>query len=109
MWIIPPFVKIPDLYSTKRLNYYFLLGGLYTEMKEIDSALNIYTIALREAEETIIVNKKTSNEEDQKLVYWKACFMGLIVKCNIEKGDYSNSIPTLKFNILKILIIKLEQ
>ena len=71
------------------------------EMKEIDSALNIYTIALREAEETIIVNKKTSNEEDQKLVYWKACFMGLIVKCNIEKGDYSNSIPTLKFNILQ--------
>ena len=95
------FVKIPDLYSTKRLNYYFLLGGLYMEMKEIDSALNIYTIALREAEETIIVNKKTSNEEDQKLVYWKACFMGLIVKCNIEKGDYSNSIPTLKFNILQ--------
>jgi len=93
------FVKIPALYSTKRLNYYFLLGDLYMEMKEIDSAINIYTIALRETEETITVNKKISIEVNQKLIYWKACFMGLIVKCNIEKGDYSNAIETLKFDI----------
>jgi len=95
------FVKIPVLHTTKRLNYYFLLGGLYMDMKEIDSAKKIYTIALREVEEMLILNKKTSNEEDQKILYWKGCFMGLIVKCNIEKGDYSNSIPTLKFNIFQ--------
>lgn len=93
------FVEIPPLHSTKRLFYYFLLGGLYMEMKEVDSAQLVYKNALKEAEATILVNNKTKQYEAQKIVYWKACFMGLIVKCNMEKGDYNNAIATLKYDI----------
>jgi tetratricopeptide (TPR) repeat protein len=93
------FEAVPPLYTTKRLSYYFLLGGLYMEMKEIDSAKLIYKKALEEVKATILVNKKTHTYKDQKLKYWEACFMGLIVKYNMESGDYSNSIATLKYDI----------
>jgi len=93
------FVQIPPLYSTRRLSYYFLLGQLYFDMKEADSAKIIYTKGFEEAKATILLNDKTRSYEDQKLVYWKACFMGLIVKCNILKGDYTNAISTLKYDI----------
>ncbi|MEK0422417.1 MAG: hypothetical protein RLZ95_327 [Bacteroidota bacterium] len=93
------FVEVPPLYSTRRLFYYFLLGSLYMDMNAVDSAEQVYKTALKEADATIILNNKTKQYENQKLVYWKACFMGLIVKCNIEKGDYSNAISTLKYDI----------
>jgi len=93
------FVEVPPLYSIRRLSYYFLLGDLYLKMNESNSAKLIYIKALDETKATIIVNNKTRSYEDQKLVYWKACFMGLIIKCNIKKGDYTNAIPHLKFDI----------
>jgi two-component sensor histidine kinase len=93
------FVQIPPLYSTRRLSYYFLLGQLYFDMKEVDSAKIIYTKGFEEAKATILLNDKTHSYEDQKLVYWKACFMGFIVKCNILKGDYTNAISSLKYDI----------
>ena len=93
------FVEVPALYSIKRLSYYFLLGELYMEMKDTDSAKFVYIKALEETKETILENNKIHKYEDQKLKYWEACFMGQIIRCNIESGDYSNSITTLKYDI----------
>lgn len=95
------FVKIPELYSIKRLQYYFQLGELYFQMQKFDSAGNIYNKALKEATLTISENNKTKRYEKNKLIYWEACFMGLLIKSNIEKGDYSNAIPILKYDISK--------
>jgi two-component sensor histidine kinase len=93
------FEEKPPQYSIRRLLYYFLLGGLYQDMKETDSAKMIYSIALQETEKTIEVNNKTHSYEDKKLVYWKACFMGHIVKCDIAKGNYKNAVNILKYDI----------
>ena len=89
------FVPIPPLYSLQRLSYYFHLGDLYMKMKEIDSAKRIYTIAAEESMQSLLVNKKTKKYKEEELSYWHSCFMGYIIKCNIEKGDYKNAIPTL--------------
>jgi two-component sensor histidine kinase len=70
-------------------------------MQKFDSAGNIYNKALKEATLTISENNKTKRYEKNKLIYWEACFMGLLIKSNIEKGDYSNAIPTLKYDISK--------
>ncbi len=93
------FVEVPPLYSIRRLSYYFLLGDLYMKMNETDSAKFIYSKALEETKATILVNNKTRKYENQKLVYWKGCFMGLIIKCNLKKGDFTNAISHLKFDI----------
>jgi tetratricopeptide (TPR) repeat protein len=93
------FVKIPELYTIKRLQYYFQLGELYMQMQKFDSAGIIYNKGLKEASLTIVENNKTNTYEKSKLVYWEACFMGLVIKSNIEKGDYSNAINTLKYDI----------
>lgn len=93
------FVTPPPQYSTKRSLYYFLLGDLYMQMKEIDSAKMIYTKALNESKNSILINKKTHQYDEAILTYWEACFMGLIIKCNVEKGDYTNAIPTLLYDI----------
>jgi hypothetical protein len=93
------FVEVPALHTTKRLSYYFLLGDLYMDMKDTDSAKLVYIQALEETKETILENNKNHKYEDQKLKYWEACFMGQIIRCNMESGDYSNSITTLKYDI----------
>lgn len=93
------FVEVPALNTTKRLSYYFLLGDLYMDMKDTDSAKLVYIQALEETKETILENNKNHKYEDQKLKYWEACFMGQIIRCNMESGDYSNSITTLKYDI----------
>jgi two-component sensor histidine kinase len=93
------FQKIPAAYTTQRLSYYFLLGDLFMQMKEFDSAKNIYQIGLEAAKNTIIVNNNTHQYAKRKLLYWEACFMGLIVKSNIEKGDFKNAIGPLKYDI----------
>jgi len=93
------FVEVPPLYSIRRFPYYFLLGDLYMAMNEIDSAKIIYNKAFEETKATILVNNKTHSYQDQKLIYWKACFMGLMIKCNIKKGDFSNAIPDLNYVI----------
>ncbi len=93
------FVKIPELYTIKRLQYYFQLGELYMQMQKFDSAGIIYNKGLKEASLTIIENNKTNTYEKSKLIYWEACFMGLVIKSNIEKGDYSNAINILKYDI----------
>ena len=93
------FVKIPEIHTIKRLQYYFQLGELYMQMKNYDSAKEIYNIGLNEATAAIIENQKTKNYEKSKLLYWEACFMGFVVKSDIEKGDYKNAIPTLKYDI----------
>ena len=95
------FVKIPELYTIKRLQYYFQLGELYMQMKHYDSAKIIYTTGLKEATATIFENIKSNKYEKDKLIYWEACFMGLAIKSNIEMGDYTNAIPTLKYDIAK--------
>jgi two-component sensor histidine kinase len=95
------FVKIPELYSIKRLQYYFQLGELYMQMKHYDSAKIIYNTGLKEATETIIENATTNKYEKDNLIYWEACFMGFTIKSNIEMGDYSNAIPILKYDIAK--------
>jgi two-component sensor histidine kinase len=89
------FVPIPPIYSTKRLLHYFLLGDLYFQMNEIDSAKMIYAIGVNQSRETISVNMTTQKYSNDDLLYWEGCFMGNIIKCNIEKGDYKNAIPTL--------------
>lgn len=93
------FEKIPPAYTTNRLHYYFLLGDLFMQMKQYDSANNIYKIGLDAAKNTIIVNDKTNQYSKDKLLYWEACFMGLIVKSNIANGNYRNSISILKYDI----------
>ena len=93
------FEKIPPAYTTKRLNYYFLLGDLYMQMKQYDSAEHTYKLGLEAAKNTIIVNNNTKQYSNDKLVYWEACFMGLIVISNIEKGNYNNVITILKYDI----------
>jgi two-component sensor histidine kinase len=93
------FQKIPAAYTTQRLSYYFLLGDLFMQMKEFDSAKNIYQIGLEAAKNTIIVNNNTHQYAKRKLLYWEACFMGLIAKSNIEKGDFKNAIGPLKYDI----------
>ncbi len=93
------FQKIPPAYTTQRLRYYYLLGDLYMEMKEFDSAKNIYQIGLEAAKNTIIVNNNTRLYTKSKLLYWEACFMGLIAKSNIEKGNFKNAIGLLKYDI----------
>ena len=89
------FVPIPPIYSTKRLLYYFLLGDLYFQMNEYDSAKLIYTQGVDQSREAIKVNLTTQSYSNEDLLYWEGCFMGNIIKCNIEKRDYKNAIPTL--------------
>ena len=93
------FEKIPPDYTTNRLHYYFLLGDLFMQMKQYDSANKIYKIGLDAAKNTIIVNNNTSKYSKDKLLYWEACFMGLIIKSNIGKGNYKNAISILKYDI----------
>jgi two-component sensor histidine kinase len=93
------FVKIPEIHSIKRFQYYFQLGELYMQMKYYDAAKTIYNSGLNEATAAIIENKSAKKFENNKLLYWEACFMGFVVKSNIEKGDYTNAIPTLKYDI----------
>jgi two-component sensor histidine kinase len=93
------FQKMAPAYTIQRLSYYYLLGDLYMQMKEYDSAKNIFNIGLEATKNTIIVNNKTSQYEKSKLLYWEGCFMGLIAKSNIEKGNYKNAIAILKYDI----------
>jgi two-component sensor histidine kinase len=93
------FVTIPPIHSLKRLSYYFLLGDLYFQMKSYDSASAIYSKGLTETQESINYNKVYRIYKSEDLKYWEACFNGYIIKCNIEKGDYSNAIPTLLYDI----------
>jgi two-component sensor histidine kinase len=93
------FVKIPEIHSTKRLQYYFQLGELYMLMKHYDDANSIYNSGLKEASAAIIENNSSQKIEKSKLLYWEACFKGFVVKSNIEKGDYTNAIPILKYDI----------
>jgi len=93
------FEKIPPAYTTNRLNYYFLLGDLFMQMKQYDSAGNIYKMGLDAAKNTIIVNNNTHQYSKDKLLYWEACFIGLIIKSNVGKGNYRNAISNLKYDI----------
>ena len=86
------FVKIPDQYTYKRLQYYFLLGELYMNMKEYDSALIVYNRGLEDTKATIEFNLISKTFIVEKLNYWETCFLGYIAKCNFEKGNYTNAI-----------------
>ena len=89
------FVKIPDQYTYKRLQYYFLLGELYMNMKEYDSALIVYNRGLEDTKATIEFNLISKTFIVEKLNYWETCFLGYIAKCNFEKGNYTNAIEIL--------------
>lgn len=93
------FEVIPPKHSMERLQYYFLLGDLYYLMNEIDSAKVIYTKGLNESKE-MSVNIKPRAFNKDKTRYWVGCFMGLIVKCNIQQGNFEKSIIHLKYDIL---------
>lgn len=93
------FVTPPPINNIKRQLYYFLLGDLYMQMKEVDSAKLIYSKALAESKNSILANKHTHQYDEGLLTYWEACFMGLIIKSNVEKGDFTNAIPTLLYDI----------
>jgi two-component sensor histidine kinase len=94
------FEKIPPAYTTQRLHYYFLLGDLYMQMNQFDSANFIYKKGLEAAKNTIIVNNKTHQYRNDKLLYWEGCFMGLTAISNIKQGNYHNAIPVLKYDII---------
>ena len=89
------FVPVPPNYTTNQLLYYFLLGDLYFQMNEMDSAKLIYTKGVYQSRETIKSNSKTNKYKSEDLLYWENCFMGNIIKCNIEMDNYKNAIPTL--------------
>ena len=92
------FEKIPPANSVQRLQYYFLLGDLYKEMKEFDSAKYIYNNGLQESK-NILKGEKGKAYDNENIVYWKGCFMGMIAECNMENGNYINAIPNLLFDI----------
>ena len=93
------FVSIPKQNTYARLQYYFLLGELYMNMKSYDSAKLIYQKGLVEAKNTIQYNAISATLIEEHLRYWESCFIGYITKCNIEKGDYTNAIENLRKDI----------
>ena len=92
------FEPIPAKNTIKLLQYYFLLGDLYMQMKEFDSAKMIYKKGLNESREIIKVKNKFAYN-NEKIKYWEGCFMGMIVRCNLQKMDFSNAIPVLLYDI----------
>ena len=93
------FVPVPPPNSISRLFYYFLLGDLYFQMKEYDSAIIIYKKAQKESISVMQLNNKTHVYNNDDILYWKASFTGFIAKCNIEKGIYENAIPALLYDL----------
>jgi two-component sensor histidine kinase len=93
------FVPIPNPNTYARLQYYFLLGELYMNMKSYDSAKLIYQKGLDETKKTLQYNVRSATLIEEKLKYWESCFIGYITKCNIEKGDYANAINNLKRDV----------
>jgi two-component sensor histidine kinase len=93
------FVPIPNPNTYARLQYYYLLGELYMNMKSYDSAKLIYQKGLDETKKTLQYNVRSATLIEEKLKYWETCFIGYITKCNIEKGDYANAINNLKRDI----------
>ena len=93
------FQTIPAANTIARLQYYFLLGELYLDMKQYDSAKMIYIKALIESNQLIALTKKNKIINEDKLSFWESSFSGDIVKCNIEKGEFNNAIPILKNDI----------
>jgi len=92
------FEPIPTKNTTKKLQYIFLLGDLYLQMKQFDSAKLIYVRGLQESNE-MLKKLTTSNYNFDKIMYWKGCFLGLIEKCNIARGNYNTAIPNLLYDI----------
>jgi two-component sensor histidine kinase len=92
------FEKKPNKNTIALLQYHFLLGGLYFEMKQLDSAKKEYNIGLIETRK-MIEDRYVTDYNIGKLKYWEACFMGLTIKCNIANGDFNKAIPTLLHDI----------
>jgi two-component sensor histidine kinase len=69
------------------------------QMNQFDSSNIIYKKGLEAVKNTIIVNNKTHQYRNDKLLYWEGCFMGLIAISNIKQGNYQNAIPILKYDI----------
>lgn len=84
-------------YNINNIRNKFHLGELYFKNKQIDSALKYYQVGLFVTKQTILRNKKMYPIE--LLDYWKGSFIGLIGKCEIEKGNYKKAIPMLKYDI----------
>ncbi|MEN9701249.1 MAG: hypothetical protein RIR55_564 [Bacteroidota bacterium] len=93
------FVPIPEKNSFKRLQYYFLLGDLYSSMKAYDSAKAAYLSGYHETLDCIKYNETAKIFIKEKLSYWETSFIGFITKCNIEKGNYDNATTNLKKDI----------
>ena len=93
------FVPIPEKNTYKRLQYYFLLGDLYSSMKAYDSAKAVYLAGYQETIDCKKYNETAKTFINEKLSYWETSFIGFITKCNIEKGNYDGAINNLKKDI----------
>lgn len=91
------FETIPVTYNINYIKYNYILGELYFQNKQFDSAIKYYKSGLEITNKVILNNKKTSTE--QLLNFWRGCFTGLIAKYKMQKGEISAAIPMLIYDI----------
>lgn len=88
----------PKKNGIKLLRYYMYLGDMYLMNNEIDSARLIFKNGLQYTNSLIHENSNILKIPKEYTNFYLGYFNGKIAKCNIEIGNYKESIPSLIYN-----------
>ena len=91
------FQPVPPRGDYRRLFYLQRLGWIYTDLKKIKKAREVYAQGFREVAEVRAAAKAIYLPRE--LRYWEGLFKGNMAQCDIELGNYKHVIPMLRFDI----------
>lgn len=89
----------PTVLDLPLIKYNNLLGELFFENNDIDSALHYFNMQLKFAKLLVRENKNTKKHSDSSLNYHLKFSDGNIGKCLFKKGRLDDAIPLLKNDI----------
>jgi two-component sensor histidine kinase len=89
------FQKLSPKYTLKRLQQYMLLGDLYFQNNQFDSAKIIFLKGLNESVDFINYNKINKQNINNNLIYFHGVFIGNIATCDLKNGKAKIAIPML--------------